>query len=256
MRTGFFVTARLGSTRLARKHLLEVQGRPLLSFLIERIKKEFEAELEEGSSVIVICTSDCPENRAFERLADQNVTVFYGSNDNIPLRHLQAAEELDVTHIISIDGDDILCSAQGMRQVYGALLEGHEYVCITNLPLGMNSSGYSKIFLEGSVENFKDKKLETGWTWLFDPRKKHIIPIDFPYQHDLLRFTLDYKEDYEFFKRIIEEIGDNIFTISDQELVKYVLKQKLYSITEPIGKIYWHNFHQLQQKEKQISTTY
>ncbi len=37
MKTGFFLTARLGSTRLARKHLLQAAGRPLISVLASKI---------------------------------------------------------------------------------------------------------------------------------------------------------------------------------------------------------------------------
>ena len=92
MKTGFFLTARLGSTRLPRKHLLEAAGKPMLGVLAERIRHAFAADLAAGDALLAIVTSDEAENRAFERFAALGVRVFYGSVDNIPLRHHQAAQ--------------------------------------------------------------------------------------------------------------------------------------------------------------------
>jgi spore coat polysaccharide biosynthesis protein SpsF len=88
MKTGVLITARLGSTRLKQKHLMEVQGHPIIFYLIERIKHEFEMEINNQEITVYITTSDEPENRALEKVSS-NVNVFYGSINNIPLRHLQ-----------------------------------------------------------------------------------------------------------------------------------------------------------------------
>lgn len=253
MKTGVFITARLGSTRLKKKHLLTVNNHPILFFLIKRIKEEFREQLISGKIKIIIVTSDELENREFENFQKDGATVFYGSINNIPLRHLQAAKTHSLDSIISIDGDDILCSVKGMRTVYEALMQGAKYAKTSNLPFGMNSSGYSKNFLESSLNDHFDDILETGWGRIFDQNQLAEIHISFPIQNKLLRFTLDYDEDYQFFKSVIERFGENIVTAQDEEIVKFVIDKKLYRITEPIAKKYWENFHRIQEKEKQIS---
>ena len=114
MKTGILITARLGSTRLKQKHMLKVREKPIVYYLIERIRREFKEEIAQNKIEVVIATSDEPDNRAFERLATANLKVFYGSIHNIPLRHFQAVESYGLSHVISVDGDDILCSVSGM----------------------------------------------------------------------------------------------------------------------------------------------
>lgn len=251
MKTGILVTARLGSTRLKRKHLLKVDGQEIIIYLTKRVHKEFEREIASGLAEIIIATSSEPENTAFNKLTGSGVAVFFGSPDNIPLRHLQTARNHDLDYIVSIDGDDILCSVAGMRKVYAALINGEKYVKTTNLPFGMNSMGYSRAFLEESLSNHGKEILETGWGRIFDSKSIYEISMPFPVNSNKLRFTLDYKEDFEFFTALIEIFGSSIIGASDEEIVDEVVKRELYKINRSIADQYWSNFNSDMQKEVQ-----
>ncbi len=253
MKTGILITARLGSTRLKSKHLLPVSGQPVVAYLIRRIAKEFQKEIHKGLVTIVIATSDEAENRAFEQFSQNAVTVSYGSKDNIPLRHVQTANDLSLDAIVSVDGDDILCSVSGMRKVYEALLDGKPYVKITGLPFGMNSWGYSTEFLLSSFETHHGDVLETGWGRIFDDAMLSEIRITFPIEDNTLRFTLDYEQDYRFFSEVIQAVGQAIDTISDEEIVRLVRDNGLYQLNESISKEYWNNFYRVQEEEMQQS---
>jgi spore coat polysaccharide biosynthesis protein SpsF (cytidylyltransferase family) len=247
--TGILITARLGSTRLEKKHLLPVNSRPLLYYLIKRITWEFEKEIQDHSVQLIIAASDEQENRKFEDFSELGTSVFYGSINNIPMRHSQAAEFYNLDAVVSIDGDDILCSPKGMREVYTLLRKNKKYVKTVNLPFGMNSSGYSRYFLSSSIKNHSNDILETGWGRIFD--EKELVEIDFPLliRNESLRFTLDYQEDYQFFKALIENTGDGIIDMSDEEIVSIVLTENMYRLNETISKKYWDNFKKLQQQE-------
>lgn len=253
MRTGILITARLGSTRLKKKHLLEVNGQQILLFLIKRIRSEFEREISSGKVILIIATSDEPENKEFERFINEEVNVFYGSPENIPLRHLQAAEAHQIDNIVSVDGDDILCSVKGIRNVYDSLAGGNDYVKTSNLPFGMNSWGYSVNFLKTSLVNHINDILETGWGRIFDTKNPVDIKMSLKNNNDLLRFTLDYKEDYQFFKTLIETMGDYVYHASDDTIVDYALDNELYLINEDITRDYWNNFYNKVEEEKQSS---
>jgi spore coat polysaccharide biosynthesis protein SpsF len=249
VKTGIFITARLGSTRLERKHLLPVNGRPLLYYLIRRITSEFKEEIRDDSVHLIIASSDEPENRAFEDFSKLGASVFYGSMNNIPMRHSQAAEFHHLDAVVSIDGDDILCSPKGMRQVYEALGNHAQYVKTVHLPFGMNSSGYSYLFLSSSIKNRSHDVLETGWGRIFDDKELIEIAIPLSVRNESLRFTLDYQEDYQFFKALIEKTGERIIDMSDEEIVDVVMSDKMYRLNEAISKQYWDNFKKLQQQE-------
>jgi len=250
MKTGIFLTARLGSTRLPRKHLLEASGKAMLAVLAGRIRQGFGKAIGRGDAVLAVVTSDEPVNRDFERLSGEPIAVFYGSKQNIPLRHLQAARHFGVDAIVAVDGDDILCSVDAMRVVADALLEGAEYARTTGLPLGMNAFGYRTDFLSRSIAGKEQKTLETGWTYIFDAARMSSNALDLGLKApDSLRFTLDYNEDYEFFRRIVEHFGAGMITASDKDIVSYVIAQDLQKITDPIAQKYWENFESVRAQE-------
>ena len=75
------------------------------------------------------------------------------------------------------------------------------------------------------------------------------IAVLFPIQNELLRFTLDYEEDYLFFKALIEALGGTVDSVSDEDIVSTVMEKKLYELNEPISREYWSNFYKARDEE-------
>lgn len=247
---GILVTARLGSSRLARKHLLPAGGRPIITYLLWRIVREFKPEIDGGEAKLIIATSDESENCAFEAFGE--ASVFYGSLNNIPRRHYQAAAAHDLSGIVSVDGDDILCSRKAMRIVYEGLRKGEKCVRTTGLPLGLNAWGYSRRFLDESLAEYReDDALETGWGRIFAPEEIREIAIACGAVRESLRFTLDYEEDYKFFSALIDAFGDDIIGMDDEGIIRYAQDHELYRLTDPIAQVYWENFHRAREQEKE-----
>lgn len=252
--TGIFITARAGSSRLQQKHLYPVSGKTMLYWLCARLNHEFEHEIASGEIVVVIATSEKEENKIFVGPAsDAGVKVFFGSDNNIPLRHLQCAEKFNIDKIISVDGDDILCSFHAARCIFSAMQKDLESDLFSSsgLPLGMNVSGYSTPYLRKSITAHKDDKMETGWGRIFIEPKKHEVKLgDYDIMGDL-RFTLDYPEDAEFFNAVINAFGEKIISVSDKELIDLVIKQELFRINAHLKSKYWENYNS--EKEKEVS---
>ena len=251
MKQAILITARCGSTRLAGKHLRDSCGAPILAVLIGRIRHELADEIARGAVAAVIATADEAENRAFERVG--GASVFYGAVDNIPLRHLQAAEALDADGVISVDGDDILCSPRAMRAVYNALQRGARYVTTSGLPFGMNASGYATTFLRESMNGHRAQVLETGWGHVFDSAAQTTLRFDDIAADERLRFTLDYAQDFAFFDRLIGELGGGIESASDRAIVDLVLARSLWEINRGVAEEYWNYFRARQQDERERS---
>jgi spore coat polysaccharide biosynthesis protein SpsF len=251
--TGIVFIARSGSTRLKDKHLIKAGDVSFLAWLLKRFIVEFKNEIDSKDIRIIIATAVLPENKVFEKIiTDLPVEVFYGSNDNIPLRQLECADELGLSNIISIDGDDILCSYSAARKIYDELKNSRLYVKTAGLPLGMNAMGYQTEFLRNSLNNDLGK-LETGWGRIFDETRATVI--EFTQHTDVkdLRMTLDYEEDSVFFKTIIESIGENIITIPDKELIKIIVEKGLYKLNFGKSDMYWDNFNTQKNLENENS---
>ena len=249
MKTGIFIAARLGSTRLKNKHLLPVNGQPIIYFLVRRIMNQFKQEIDKDMINVIITTSDEKENKQFNQFVDMGIYVFYGSKNNIPLRQVQAADFYGLGAIISIDGDDILCSPESMREVYKRLKNNAKYIITSNLPLGMNSFGYSTDFLKRSLDQRTNEVLETGWTRIFDERQRTDVNIPIDTKNRIIRLTLDYQEDYIFFKTLIESMGEKIYDAKDQTIIDFIINNKFYNLNESVNEEYWENFEKSMNRE-------
>ena len=250
MNCGIFIVARLGSQRLRAKHLQLAAGQPVLLHLIRRIRHAFAAPLAAGKARVVITTSDEQENRVLNEIVGNEAEVFFGSVRNIPLRQWQAAQAGNFSEIVSVDGDDILCSTAGMLAVAEKLSAGGAYVQTTGLPFGMNSFGYSSEFLGNAVATSQSDTLETGWGRIFQARKPETIvfsriPVD-----ERLRFTLDYPADLKLFQAVFESLGPAASSATDEEIVRLVFDRELYHHNSSLAEEYWTNFRNQVEKEK------
>jgi len=248
---GIFITARLGSTRLSQKHLIEIEGKPMIKWLVERYSIGFQNDIQDQKIKIFITTSRNQENHLFDTIFESsNIEIFYGADSNIPLRHLDCAKANSIDYILSVDGDDILCSIEASKIVIKKLLETGNLVKTIGLPLGMNVMGYSTFFLEKSLQNNSIEKLETGWGKIFEEKKIITIEIDNNFNCENIRMTLDYKEDVFFFNKVITGIGNEINTISDMNLIECIIKNNWSKENEKLIDRYWENFNEQKKAEK------
>ena len=251
---GLLILARMGSNRLSQKHLIEAHQKPLLYWLIRRFEHEFEQEIKSKKVCLVIATSEKPENKGFSVVTENTFcNLFQGADDNIPLRHLQCANHFNLTHVISIDGDDILCSTHAAHIVYEQMIKDakYNYFTVSGLPLGMNLSGYAVSYLEESmrIHAQSHKKLETDWGRIFKtPATWQQTLGNYDIMGDL-RFTLDYPEDAAFFCEVINQLKEKIISILDEELIKFVIEKELYKINAFLKEQYWSNYNSEKQKE-------
>ena len=224
----------------------------MMYWLCSRMKNEFGSEIEAGAVKIIIATSEKSGNEVFLKPAEECVVeVFFGSDNNIPFRHLQCADQFNFDYIISVDGDDILCSFEAARSIYTAMLSDSsaELFTVKGLPLGMNVSGYSVTYLRSAMKDNSNKKMETGWGRIFiEPKTHEIVLGDYDIMGDL-RFTLDYSEDADFFSKVINALGNQIITIRDEELIQFVLKNEFHKINANLKQQYWENYNSEKSRE-------
>jgi spore coat polysaccharide biosynthesis protein SpsF (cytidylyltransferase family) len=241
-RTAIFITARLGSKRLPDKHIIDMGGIKPIEILIRRLKK---IQLP-----IVLTTGDEEINQGFKEICKkEDIEIFFGHMTNIPLRHLQAAKELNYDFILSIDGDDILTAPEGIEKLLNNLTESPGYFHTEGYPFGMNSGGYSRKFLEESLTNHRYESLETGWGRIF-PKDSFIPVFCVSKNADNWRLSLDYKEDFLAFKKIWDHFQNNLIITSTEEILDYFSKQEVWKLNASVIENYWANFKS--EKEKEI----
>ena len=110
------IEARMTSSRLPGKVLMPIMGKPMLAYLIERLKRSRVDE-------IVVATTDRPTDDLIEQLATNlGVGCFRGSEEDVLGRVLLAAKSVGADVIVEITGDCPLIDPDIVDQVLDVYL--------------------------------------------------------------------------------------------------------------------------------------
>jgi spore coat polysaccharide biosynthesis protein SpsF len=162
------IQARTGSSRLPGKVLVDMAGRPMLRFQLDRLARLEHCEL-------VVATSDLPSDDPIEALAlDAGVAVVRGSETDVLARFAVALDRFDPTTVVRLTGDcplsdpSIVASVVELHHASGA-----DYT----------SNVHPRSFPQGlDVEVAAAPALRAAATEAVDPYdREHVTP--FLYQH-------------------------------------------------------------------------
>ncbi len=210
--------ARCSSSRLPGKVLWPVLGIPMLLRQIERVRR---ARLLD--TLLVATSIDGTDDPLAEVCAQNGISCFRGSLDDVLDRFFQAARSMDATDVVRLTGDCPLADPEVIDRVIREYLDaGVDYA----------SSALEPTFPDGlDVEVFRFAALECAWQEAaLVSEREHVTP--FIYKHperfrllkvcnsenlSHLRWTVDNPEDFEFVSRIYEALypGKPDFTTAD-----------------------------------------
>ena len=207
MKVTAIIQARMASARLPGKVMKEVLGRPLLSYLIERVR------CCKGIKDIVLATTLNPEDASIAIFgSSKDMNVFRGSENNVLKRFHEAATMFSANHIMRITGDCPLIDPDILYRLIEYYFAGSfDYVsncaCPT-LPDGLDAEIFNFETLDHS---YKHAVLPSELEHVTPYIRSHpeIFKIgNWAYHENLshLRWTVDEPEDFEFVKQVIETL--------------------------------------------------
>ncbi|MBA7481331.1 8-amino-3,8-dideoxy-manno-octulosonate cytidylyltransferase [subsurface metagenome] len=214
-KSAIFITVRMKSTRLPNKALLKIENRPAIEHLIERLK------LAKLPDLIVLCTSTHPDDAILVDVARQNhIEYFRGSEDDKLDRYLNAAQKYGVDFIVVTEGDNIFYEPEIIDEIIKLYLRTKaDYITCRGLPLGTSPHGINVGALNKvcQIKSETDTEVWRGYftdTGLF---KVEYLEVEEELRHPEIRMTLDYPEDYEFFKEIFDRlyVPGKVFSLRD-----------------------------------------
>lgn len=222
MKRAIIITARVGSSRLPRKHLMDLQGMKCIEHVFERAKRSKLADK------VILCTTILSEDDILCNLAVQhNIEVFRGSIEDKLDRWNQAAVKYGIDVFATYDADDILCEPKlidmGFVQQEKTNLD---YIQWNENTMICGSFTYV-IKVDALARVCKEKKI-SNTEMAFDffeksswCKRDFLRNTEFGYQRPTIRLTLDYKEDYSLFKLLFQQFGRNIVNMDLKDIVKY-----------------------------------
>lgn len=242
MKTAVFIPVRTRSTRLPKKPLLEIKGKKVIEHLIER------AKLSKTPDLIVLCTTKNPDDKILVEIAKRNnIKYFRGSEKDVLKRYLDAAIKYNVGFIVNVDGDDILCDPEFIdKTIKHFKSTDADFIKYEGLPLGASPCGIKVNALRKVCELKAETDTETGWKKYFTDT--HLFKVacievkDKKLRHPEIRMTLDYPEDYKFFKTVFDRLyNDKTFTL--REVLRLLEKEPdIADINKHLQSKYWKYF--------------
>lgn len=208
------VQARLGSTRLPGKVLLDVGGASMLARTVRRLQR---ARLVD---TVVVATSTTPQDDAVERAARElGVAVCRGSEDDVLARYAQAAGESRAEVVVRVTSDCPLIDPDVVDLVvasFRAACPTADYASNTQhrtYPRGLDVEAFSAAALERADREARTEAQREHVTPYFyqHPELFHLVSVANDRDLAAYRFTVDTAEDLAFARAVYARIGGDAF---------------------------------------------
>jgi len=217
---GFLITARLKSTRLPKKVILELNNKSVICHMIDRLK------LSNILDRIIICTSTNPQDKPLVDIAaNENIDCFLGSEEDVILRLYEAARKFKLDYALNITADCPLISLEYLEEIVNKYMETNaDLIRCLNLPHGFYSNGLKIEAMRRVCEIKKSGETEVWGRYFTDTGLFNVIDLDVPqeYIRPDYRLTLDYPEDFSFLEKIFEHFGKGTYKASTLDIIKYL----------------------------------
>ena len=222
MKIGFLITARLKSTRLPKKLILKINGREIIRYMIDRLK------ISKSLNNIIICTSDNPQDKSLVKIAEEEgIDYFLGDEEDVILRLYNAAKEFKLDYALNITADCPLVAIEFIDKIVNKYKESNaDLIRCLDLPHGFFLYGLKIDSMRKVCEIKKTNETEVWGRYFTDTGLFNVVDLDIPkkYIRKDYRLTLDYPDDFEFFKKIFEYFGKNTYRTPISEIIKYLDK--------------------------------
>jgi spore coat polysaccharide biosynthesis protein SpsF len=218
-KVGIIIQARMGSSRLPGKILLDASGKPMLQYLIDKLNKI--------ECVKIIATTDKVQDDEIVQYANKNNILFFrGSESNVLSRYYECAKFFDIDIIVRITSDCPLIDEKLINESIKFYLTNNNENCYLSnsikrtFPRGFDFEIFSFKLLTNAFINAKEEwEKEHVTPFIYQDNSGHTIIEQITNKTDEshLRITLDTIEDYNLIKILIEKY--NAHKMSGQDLI-------------------------------------
>lgn len=217
------VQARMGSTRLPGKVLMDLEGRPMLERQLERLARARTPD------ALAIATTTDPRDQSIVDLAVRlNVPFTRGSEDDVLDRYLQAARAHAADVVVRVTADCPLIDPDVLDRCVDALLADPTLDYASNTlqrtyPRGLDVEVLPLATLETVTREAHepaDREHVTRFVWR-QPERFRIGSITDDEDHSDLRWTVDVAEDLELVRRVYRDLLPRSPRFDYCELIKH-----------------------------------
>jgi spore coat polysaccharide biosynthesis protein SpsF len=211
------IQARMGSTRLPGKVLVDVRGQPMLSYVVGRVRAA--KTLDE---VVVATTTKPADDVIVAFCRERGVEYFRGSEEDVLDRYYQAAREHAADAVVRITSDCPLIDPQIVDKTVRAFLAGvtPDYASNTlvrTYPRGLDTEVMTFAALEVAWREARQPYQRTHVTpYIYEnPGRFRILTVTGDRDYSAYRWTVDTPEDLELVRAVYDRLQGDGFLMND-----------------------------------------
>lgn len=211
------VQARMGSTRLPGKVLIDIVGKPMLWHIVNRLKWSKLID-----KIVIVTSTNEKDETILEFGEKEGIETYAGSENDLVDRHYQAAKKFKANVMVRITADCPLVDPKIVDKIINYFLGGKfDYVSNVEKPTypdGLDVQVFSYSALETMWK--KAKKFEREYFPIYiklHPEMFKIGSVEQERDISHMRWTVDYEEDLKFVREIYKRLykEDEIFYMED-----------------------------------------
>lgn len=215
--------ARLSSSRLPGKVLMDLQGKPMIIQQLERIK-----ESKHLGKVVVATSSESSDDRLAEVVTSFGYEIWRGPLDDVFARFTEVANHWPSNHLVRMTADCPLISPEVIDLVIDSHKKSHsDYTSNTlvrTYPRGLDVECFSNsAFSRLADETLTPEELEHV-TLGFHNRKDvyYRTSVEAAIDHSADRWTVDYPEDLEYVRWIYRNLYPQNSHFDEEEIYSFL----------------------------------
>lgn len=212
MKTVAIIQARLGSTRLPGKVLLDLAGEPMLARVVARVGRA--QRLDE---VVVATTTETPDDALAALCVERGWLCFRGSETDVLDRYYRAATAQKADVVVRITSDcPLIDPAVIDAAVDGRELQEADYCANVErrtYPRGLDTEVFTFAALEAAWrEDDRPESREHVTQFIRrHPERFDLTNMSYDENHSDRRWTVDTPEDFELMEKIYGHFGHDEF---------------------------------------------
>jgi spore coat polysaccharide biosynthesis protein SpsF len=262
MKIVIVIQARTGSSRLPNKTMMPLAGSTVLARMVERVQRSIYA-----SEVVVATTIDKGDDPIEELCVKENFKYYRGHPTDLLDRHYQAALLHNADVMVKIPSDCPLISPSIIDRVLKYYIDNTgKYDFVSNLhpatyPDGNDVEVVPMNILEiAHKEAVRDFEREHTTPFIWENYERFRVGnvvwesgLDFSMSY---RWTIDYIEDYNFIKRVYDELYENNPEFEFKDIIRLLAeKEEILDINGKYAGVNWYRNHLNELKTVDVSQT-
>jgi spore coat polysaccharide biosynthesis protein SpsF len=223
MKRVFIVQARMTSTRLPGKILMDLDGEPMLKRELDRLKRCRTAD-----EIVVASTTNAADQAVASLCAREGVAFFRGSESDVLSRYLGAARAAKADLVVRVTSDCPLICPEVCDNVVESIGDA-DYASNTlhrTYPRGLDTEVFTIAALEKAAAEATSAPAREHVTWYMHTeardrfRARSVTDGD---DHSNLRWTVDQSEDLEAVRLLWKGLRLSEKTLGYRDILAYAL---------------------------------